>query len=107
MQEVVNRMPNKKTKAKITETIPQTLSDFSCRHNVHLVIPQMGEREVSLGYQQSKSKNFLHCARKAPGDCRPKGVSEKEQVTNIKKENQINLTYNREGTTFGQLSSYK
>jgi len=46
----------------------------------------MGEREVSLGYQQSKSKNFLHCARKAPGDCRPKGVAEKEQVTNIKKK---------------------
>ena len=62
---------------------------------------------MSLGYQQSKSKNFPHCARTAPGDCRPKGVSEKEQVTNIKKENQINLTYNREGTTFGQLSSYK
>jgi hypothetical protein len=50
----------------------------------------MGEKEEHLGYQQSKSRNFPHCAQTAPDDCKPKNDMEKEHpIIKIKKKSQI------------------
>jgi hypothetical protein len=50
----------------------------------------MGEKEEHLGYQQSKSRNFPHCAQTALDDCKPKNDMEKEHpIIKIKKKSQI------------------
>jgi hypothetical protein len=53
----------------------------------------MGEKEEHLGYQQSRSRNFPHCAQTAPDDCKPNGDTEKEHpIIKIKRRAKFNYS---------------